>query len=166
MARILDTDKHYLEAVHWEPENPYQLEAFEITMFTFIDANKSIHIAGHAVFTPEGYESVKDIVGSNNADALEIYPMLVRMFGKDIVDMPHHRWWSLYTVGPIDWENDKRREFCLEEYKTMKNRMAKGLGDRLRVKFKEPETLFLNCGADEAEQKIKEANKPWLSFAS
>ena len=166
MPRILDTDKHYLEAVHWEPENPYQLEAFDITMFTFIGADRCIHVMGHAVFTPEGYESVRDIVGENNPDVLDNYDMLVRMFGKDTVHTPHHRWWTIYTAEPVDWENDRRREFCLEEYKVLKERLSFGLGHRLRVKFNEPETLFLNCGAEEAEKKIKEANKPWLSFSS
>jgi hypothetical protein len=166
MSKILDPEPHYLEIVNWQPENPDQLEAFELTMMSYISPASHIHVIGHAVWTPEGYESVKRIVGPNSLENVTRCDMIVRMVGEDTAKAKGQKWWEVRTADPVRWDDTSHREYSLERYTELKHEVAEKLSARLNVKLLPADTLFLNCDSSEAEQKIKEAGKPWLSFAS
>lgn len=173
MPIVLDPANHYLEFVFFDTAEPDHFMANDILFFSYINPQAHMVIVGRTMLHNEPSMTISRTLincrpGFRAKDTLRSYDFIKRVFGEQ-TDEPGIKFFELMTKDPVD-TSPEQFALAMAKYAKLKIDVVDQISEMFsQVEYKKPpELLWLNCEAEEAEQKIIEASKttPWLSFAS
>jgi hypothetical protein len=163
-AIVMNEPPFFLEARCWEPKNPESLLAAEIRIISFIDANRKVYILGFCEFLNDFMRNVSETVIEELPTQHFTYDALVEWLWPDKRLRKDIRWFEMHSAIEADIDSMAGFAESMQMYVNARQQLIREVD--LRCPFKDPDCIVLNCDATEVEQKLRAANRPWLSGTS
>lgn len=161
---VMTEPPFFLEARRWEPKNPAALLAAEIRIISFIGADKRMYILGFCEFINDFMQNVSTTVIEELPTQDFVYDVLVEWLWPDKRVRKDIRWFEMRSA--VEAEIDSMAGFAesMAVYVNARQQLISQVS--AHCELKDPDCVVLNCDASEVEQKLRAANRPWLSGTS